>query len=77
MRKVIAATALAAGLVLAPSLDAVHAQDSTATEDDDNGEMGLFGLAGLLGLIGLAGLKRRDRNDGARYNTPRETGVAR
>ena len=47
MRKVIAVTALAAGLVLAPSLDAANAQDSTATEDDENDETGLFGLAGL------------------------------
>ena len=50
MRKMIAATTVAVGLVLAPSLDAVHAQDSTAAEDDDNGEIGLIGLAGLLGL---------------------------
>ena len=77
MRKMIAATTIAVGLVLAPSLDAVHAQDSTAAEDDDNGEIGLIGLAGLLGLAGLAGLKRRDRNDGARYDTSRDTGVSR
>ena len=48
MRKMIAVTTVAVGLVLAPSLDAVHAQDSTAADDDDNGEIGLIGLAGLL-----------------------------
>jgi MYXO-CTERM domain-containing protein len=77
MRKMIATTTIAVGLALAPGLDAVHAQDSSAAEDDDNGEIGLIGLAGLLGLAGLAGLKRRDRNDGARYDTSRETGVSR
>jgi LPXTG-motif cell wall-anchored protein len=60
MRKALAGMAMAAGLTLAPAVDAVHAQDATEESDDDNGNMGLIGLAGLLGLAGLAGLKRRD-----------------
>ena len=57
MRKIIAATTLAASLTLMPAVTStVHAQDDAATSDsdDDDGDMGLWGLAGLLGLIGLA-----------------------
>jgi hypothetical protein len=80
MRKIIAATTLAASLTLMPAVTStVHAQDDAATSDsdDDDGDMGLWGLAGLLGLIGLAGLKRRDTDH--RHNTrrdiPTSTGV--
>ena len=70
MRKLLAGVALTAGLTLSPAINAVHAQDDSATENDDNGEMGLWGLIGLLGLAGLAGLKRRDRYDESRrYDT--------
>jgi MYXO-CTERM domain-containing protein len=70
MRKTLAAGVLAAGLALAPALDAVNAQGETTEESDDSGKLGLFGLAGLLGLAGLAGLKRRDRADTGRgYDT--------
>jgi MYXO-CTERM domain-containing protein len=61
MRKALAATIIAGGLVLAPTVDVVHAQDDAAAEnDDDSDNTGLWGLLGLLGLAGLAGLKRRD-----------------
>ena len=72
MRKLIAASALAASLTLMPAVsDTVHAQDDAIPSDsgDDDGDMGLWGLAGLLGLIGLAGLKRRDTD---RYNNRRD-----
>ena len=66
MRRIMTTVAVAAGLTLVPTFDAVHAQDEAATEEDDddgNGELGLIGLVGLVGLAGLAGLKRRDRTD--------------
>jgi MYXO-CTERM domain-containing protein len=70
MRRILAGVALTAGLTLAPTINAVHAQDESTSENDDNGEIGLFGLIGLLGLAGLAGLKRRDRyDDSGRYQT--------
>jgi hypothetical protein len=71
MRKLIAASTLAASLTLMPAVsDTVHAQDDAVSSDsDDDGDMGLWGLAGLLGLIGLAGLKRRDTN---RYDNRRD-----
>jgi MYXO-CTERM domain-containing protein len=70
MRRILAGVALTAGLTLAPTINAVHAQGDGTSENDDNGEIGLFGLIGLLGLAGLAGLKRRDRyDDSRRYQT--------
>jgi MYXO-CTERM domain-containing protein len=69
MRKALAAAIITGGLALAPAVDAVHAQDDAATEDDDSDNTGLWGLLGLLGLAGLAGLKRRD----VRVDTRRTT----
>jgi MYXO-CTERM domain-containing protein len=61
MRKTIAATVLAGSFALAPVVDSVHAQDdAAATEEDDDGDIGLWGLAGLAGLLGLLGLRRRE-----------------
>ena len=76
MRKIIAATTLAASLTLLPALDTIaHAQDdAAATEDDGDSNTGLWGLAGLLGLVGLAGLKRRDTHS-ERPGTTTSTGV--
>jgi hypothetical protein len=67
MRKALAGIAVAAGLALAPALDAVHAQETTE-ESDDSDNTGLIGLAGLLGLAGLAGLKRRDNRRDTDYD---------
>lgn len=75
MRTQLAATGLAAALVLVPT-SAAMADDvsaaapaavTAAVATDDDGDEGLWGLAGLLGLIGLAGLKRR--NDPYDHNT--------
>ena len=79
MRKIIAASTLAATLILAPVFGTVHAQDdaaAAASDDGDNGDTGLWGLAGLLGLIGLAGLKRRDTHSDRR-DTMTGTGAVR
>ena len=76
MRKALAATALTAGLVIAPAIGSVHAQETEATDDDDSDNTGLWGLAGLLGLAGLAGLKRRNEPTTVRRDTtPGATGV--
>jgi MYXO-CTERM domain-containing protein len=86
MRKAVAATLLATGLTFAPVLDAVHAQEDSAaqSDDDDSGNWGLLGLLGLVGLAGLAGLKRRDVRSGTvpgydstRYSTTSDTGTMR
>ena len=63
MRKAIASTALAGGLILAPLTavaapayaagpSAVVAASSQSNGDDNSGRWGLAGLAGLLGLFG-------------------------
>ena len=77
MRKAAAAAMLTAGLVIAPAIGSVHAQETEATEDDDGDKTGLWGLAGLLGLAGLAGLKRRNDHTTTvrRDTTPGATGV--
>ena len=85
MRKAVAATLLATGITFAPVLDAVHAQEETVAEDedDDSGNWGLLGLIGLAGLAGLAGLKRREVRSGTvagydtRYTTTSDAGVTR
>jgi len=69
MRKALAATVLTAGLVVAPAIGSVHAQETEATDDDDSDKTGLIGLAGLLGLAGLAGLRRRNDHTTVRHDT--------
>ena len=55
MRKMIAATILTAGLAVAPTLDAVHAQDATTEEEgDDNGKVGALRARRPPRLAGLA-----------------------
>ncbi|MET0323670.1 MAG: WGxxGxxG family protein [Ilumatobacteraceae bacterium] len=69
MRKIIIATAVAAGLSIMPAVafattppgdpNDVAAVDNPVDQNDDGG-FDDWGLLGLLGLLGLAGLKRRD-----------------
>jgi len=75
MRKAIAATTLAAGLIVAPAIDSVHAQAAAEEEDDDGSNLGLLGLVGLAGLAGLAGLKRRDSVDTRRSGGASSSGL--